>query len=391
MTTEETRDLPYLAWIFGRTLILINTQALRLGKSASSRLFLIGHRLVEAGHHDDFADLILAHVNDWGEDSGEIEAAMAALGAFLLRRSGKLTEAQRRWASLPEPLDEVMSPEAGSLVRYLQAHTEHLLGRYGEARRVYRTVLDEAEAGLRSAPHLPLARRQLADIDMLAGRFNAALAGFSAELHVGGDRIWRAETLRHMGHLYRFNFQFDKAYEAYLSADQIASDAEAEIVGAKILTNLTELTALGKPEDSINYAERAIRANSRFDNRIEVGKCQAAAAIAFARLGDFDQAEKMATDALATQRETGYRSGVIFAHAARCLVEDERGEHHAARQALNEVETLSDALGVYRFYRADLRWKLHGEDPTDGDLVQWLAPTTLAERMRDAFRSNRKF
>jgi tetratricopeptide (TPR) repeat protein len=191
-----------------------------------------------------------------------------------------------------------------------------------------------------------------------------------------------------MGHIHRFNFQIDKAYEMYLSADRIAADADAEIVCAKILTNFSELTALGRPEESVSYAERAIMANSRFDNRIEVGKCQAAAAIAFSRLGDFDQAEKMAAEALATQRETGYRSGMIFAHGARCLVEDEKGDQAAARQALNEMENLSDALGVYRFYRAHIRYKLHDEEPTDGYLAQWLAPTTLTERMRDAFGLN---
>lgn len=191
MPTEEMRDPSYLAWVFGRVLYLINTQVLRLGQSAASRLFLVGHRLIEAGHHDAFADQVVAHANDWGKDSREVQAAVTALDAFILRRSGKLTDAQQGWARLPGPLGEVMSSEAESLVRYLKAHTEHLLGHYEGASQVYRTVLKEAEAALRSAPHLLLARRQLADIDMLSGQFSAALAGFSAELRAGGTQYGR--------------------------------------------------------------------------------------------------------------------------------------------------------------------------------------------------------
>lgn len=377
--SNEQRNLPYAAWIFARTLTIQNSYSVFADKSTASRLFLVGYRLMEAGFQDVFAGQIHANDTDWTRDSTEVHHAVEALVAYALRRRGKLKEARSKWLEIDEVAPVIFTPTALSVMSYLKAHTDHLLGHYDAARNQYQILLQQHPE--RAEPHLLLTRRQLADIQMLKGNFLKAREGFEAELSDKGEPIWHAETLRHLGHLYRFNFCMEKARSAYTDAQLIATNERADIISAKLQTNFVELDSLAAPLSAIERVEEAIEANMHYENLIEVGKCQAAAGVAYARLGNFDRAITMIDAATSTQMNTGYRSGVLFAMTARSYLEFLKGDCSSAAARLKRVESLSQELGVYAFYSAYVHWGLSKKIREIIKIADWLVPEKLEERI----------
>ena len=358
------------AWAFGRCLQFIREHRVGAGDLAS-KLFLVGYRVMEAGGYGSFAPLVRTLSQEMPAQDGcrRTQVALNALCAYLERRTGRLREAHEVWKSLGS-LDG-LSQDASGIIRYLAAHTEHLLGNYADAARVYKGIVEES--GGQGGAFFPYAVRQLADIRMLQGDFEEALGLFNRSRALRPDNAWQAETLRHIGHVYRHNFLFAEAHKCYDEARKLAESSGAKMMLNRLKTNYVELYSWQQPEEALALLEEAKEGNEAFENYIEVGKCLTAGAIASALTGRGNDAENQAREALKVQTGTGYVSGQLFAFCALALTQLMYESAALARETRHEILVLERNIGVYTYYRAVLDYCLgEGLREDVAKLAAWL-------------------
>lgn len=358
------------AWAFTRCLEFMRQHRVGAG-DAASKLFLVGYRAMEAGGYGSFAPLVraLSHEMREAHDCAQSHVVLDALLAYLERRTGRLREASDLWTSLGSADD--LDQDARGIVRYLSAHTEHLLGNYANAVRVYEEVTEQF--GKQGGEYYPYAVRQLADIRMLQGEFDNALKLFERSCNLRRDPTWLAEVLRHKGHVFRHNYLFDEAKEKYDAASELAHECGGMMMLSKLKTNYLELAAWQQPEIALTLLQEAIEGNKEFENYIEVGKCLTAGAVASAMSGRGVDAERQAREALEVQKCTGYLSGQLFALCALALTQLIYQSALLARETRDEIMKLEDKIGVYSFYRAVLDYCLDERLKEDvAKLANWL-------------------
>ena len=128
-----------------------------------------------------------------------------------------------------------------------------------------------------------------------------------------------AELVRHRGHAHRFSLMFDVAEQLYLQALNVVNDAPS--MSGKLYTNLAETRAWLAPELALKDADIATRINTEVGNRLEIAKCEAARAIALARLADPSAAREAWQQSCEQFVALAYPAGVAFALQARVVVE----------------------------------------------------------------------
>ena len=358
------------SWAFARCLVFIREHAVGVGRDASE-LFLTGYRLMEAGGYGSLGALLAATADERSLTHGGAEslAAVDALLAYLHRRTGRLDDASRAWTSLGEQVS--LNRDAAGIIRYLSAHTEHLLGHYTEASRVYEKIVDQPQD--HGAAHYPYAVRQLGDIRMLEGEFGQALTLLEKSRGLRSDDAWEAEVLRHIGHVFRHNYLLDAAKEKYDAADDMARMSASPMLRARLRTNYVELHAWRQPEFALAQLAGALEANREFENEIEVGKCLAAGGVANALLGRCDDGQRLAREALKVQLSTGYLSGQLFALCALALNQCRLGSYAAVDATRREIMGIEQRVGVYRYYRSVLDYCFDEERRRGVDgLARWL-------------------
>ena len=358
------------SWAFGRCLHFIREHRVGAGDLAS-KLFLVGYRVMEAGGYGSFAPLVrvLSREMSAQNDCGQTQVAVNALLAYLERRTGRLRKAHELWTSLGS--FHGLNQDAIGIIRYLAAHTEHLLGNYADAACVYEGIVEDS--GGQGGAFYPYALRQLADIRMLEGKFKEALVLFNRSRDLRHDNVWQAETLRHIGHVYRHNFLSTEAKKWYDAANELAESSGASLIVNRLKTNYVELYSWQQPEEALTLLQEAKEGNEKFENYIEVGKCLTAGAIASAMTGRRDDAEQQAREALKVQEGTGYLSGKLFALCALALTQLMYESAALARETRNEILVLERNIGVYSYYRAVLDYCLGEELRADvAKLAVWL-------------------
>ena len=358
------------AWTYARCLEFMRVHRVGAGDAAST-LFLVGYKAMEAGEYGSFALLVreLSHEMQDACNCARSQVAVLALLANLERRTGRLREASKLWTSLGG--SHGLNQDAAGIMRYLAAHTEHLLGKYAEAACVYEQIKDHF--GNQGGAYYPYVVRQLGDIRMLQGEFGEALKLLDRSRNLRRDPAWQAETLRLIGHVFRHNYLFDDATERYDAAREVAQACGGMMMLSKLKTNYLELHAWQQPEKALTLLQEAVEGNKEIENHIEVGKCLTAGAIASALSGRGDDAEKQARDALEVQQHTGYLSGQLFALCALALSQLIYKSASLARETRDEVVKLEGKIGVYSFYRAILDYCL--DEALRGDvakLATWL-------------------
>ncbi|HSS41484.1 MAG TPA: hypothetical protein VLK37_02930 [Solirubrobacterales bacterium] len=247
-----------------------------------------------------------------------------------------------------------------------------LTGRVSDFGRHRRSVALEAAYLKELGGDYPSARCEFVELERRIDRFDATsrqhvrsrlyladMETMDGELEVGARRLletyesellskadW-AELVRHRGHALRFSFLFETATELYQMAMRATTELRMRALEAKLWTNLAEAGCWRDPTLALQAVGNSTELNERLGNRIELAKCEAARAIALAKLERFGEANEAVVAAQRQADRVGYPAGNAFALQAKALSLALAGRDEAADAAFGELERSVDSLGTY--------------------------------------------
>ncbi|HEU4904970.1 MAG TPA: hypothetical protein VFT19_02500 [Solirubrobacterales bacterium] len=308
--------------------------------------------------------------------------AVSFMRALTSRRRVGVPRALTQFERLGAPRD--LGRHARS-VKLELAYLTELRGNYASVRREFARLSEQAK------PFDPTDRTQLrsrlyhADMLTMDGRFRRAAALLDDASEAVGYRelVNWGELTRHLGHVYRLSFELEKAADLYeLALQRTAPEAPGMI--AKLHTNLAEAYCWFEPTLALEKAYVSLEVHRRGGNEIELCKCQAARAIAFARLGSFPDADEAMEDSKRLGRSAGYPAGVAFAMQAeavrRCLSKDRPGPGHAIGRLRRKVRE----IGTYGHLTVAPIALGDGEGLAAAQAgYEWLDPARMGDRLRD--------
>jgi len=296
------------------------------------------------GFWNELHGLLANHIND---DNPQV-ASIAIVGeAICLRRFGMLNEADKLLEN--NPLSQQLLGHFYYYYRFFCTYIRHLLGNYNEAIKGYGALLEEMsliKSTLDNHIYVQVALKH-ADLLYLKGRFEEAMSLVDHILEQQLSPVDQVEALRIKGHIFRFQMKFSQARLIYSSAMDLVRDSKMIASTGKLLTNYMEVNCLDQPEQTLNYYVDAIDANH--DNDVELCKCYAAAAIAYANKGDIQQALDNAKLSLDKALLSGYQSGEIFAFSAYTYVFQKKGDNSAMLEYQKRLREKVIKLQVYSF------------------------------------------
>lgn len=265
-----------------------------------------------------------------------------------LRRTGQLQKAESLMEQ--DPPEQERAGVWYYMFRYMKIQIGHLLGRYDESLEGYRALTKEMRLVRTTIPdHIfNTVYMKYADLQFLKGNFGASLD--IVEELLGSDRISygdHIELLRIKGHIYRFQAQYEEALTIYMSALKIAEQHNLRAYMGKLFTNLTETYCVLKPEQALQWFERAKEENC--NNDIELGKALAAASAAHTALGDTAQGIELAEQAVSVAEKTGYQSGRAFGLIVLYYAYVQAGKTDDAARTKQLAEEQIGQIGVYEY------------------------------------------
>ncbi len=346
------------------------TQGLRLcGEFSLSAPWLIQatELLVDCG----MWSTLDVHMPQDKEPPDAVMAFLTGLAGLRLRRTGSLKESVR---VLDSALDSnEISEEIRAFLELHRAHAVRNAGSYQDAQRTYGRLASGASA------QRVRARLQLADLQMLRGRFSTSMETLDAleSLDRQLDADLRGEAMRIRGHIHRTNCELDLAELAYRRALTLSRAVDSPAMEGKALTNLAETVCWSDPAQGVVFAEQALSLNRGINNQLEVLKAHVAAALCHRS----SEGEAQAFHIEQARRLIGaceYRAGEVFVRVAETACAVKRGE--AEGQAAQELRALTADLGVYGFWVQISSWWL-GAPRTETVETDWLAdPAVIRAR-----------
>lgn len=360
-----TKDIERISWAYQQAINLLHTYNLTLREKESNLLTQIGLFLIDKGAWKQ-VEKTLEQVDCHSAKF----ARFRFLQALCLRKRGALHDANQAYREI---LDLELSPWT-PLIQFHAAHVSHLLGNYDAAYKVYKNLMSLNEDNSINKDAKLLAIRQGADILMLKGKFRDALNTFTNLVEIESDEIWKAETNRFQGHVYRFNFELTVAEKHYNNALELATSINSTAMEGKALTNLAETLCWVSPQTAIKYSDLAIEKNEQANAPIEIGKAFTAKSISLA-LENPNEAIRIANRAEKLQANNGYKSGILFALNAKGLALFSNNQINDAESILEQIIDLSKSLGdIYPYYPLVLMHLLLKPDKlkTYNKRFQWL-------------------
>lgn len=376
------------AWLFDQIERLIADFDLSISSLDSERLVALGLKLIDSGYgrtSEAAAERLLSKrtAPDWDV----LRVGAEFLRALCLRKRAALSEANLAYNRLLPNISllETYAP----LTRFHSAHVTHLLGRYDEALGEYRSIAEGADVSASTSEVQFLARRQIADVLMVKGRFRDALEGFDKLEGISrNDPLAAAELDRFRGHIHRFNFRLGDAERLYRHALSLAASINAGNMRGKALTNLAETLCWTKPIEAIQHAEDAIRLNEDVNAPIEVGKALTAKAIAQAAVpGQAINGLATAMEAEKRQTTDGYKGGILLALQAQAIACLALGKRSECNEVLGRLRVLSGEVTTYGFLLLPLYVALDSEGVLGQEKeYQWLAFEDTVQEIKTVLR-----
>lgn len=263
------------------------------------------------------------------------------------------------------------------------AYLSELSGDYVGARRKFAKLNDEAQ------PFKPTDRTHMrsrlwhADMLIMDGELqNGSRLLLEAYEELDNSfAIEKAELIRHRAHAFRFSYLLDHAERLYGESMQLVSDVWS--MQGKLHTNLVETRCWHDPKRALDAAELSSECNLRLGNKIELAKCEAARAIALAKLSEPNAAREAVAAAKDHALAAGYRAGVAFALQASAIVE---GLAHNTDGLLTSFDLLAEcvrSLGTYSHLLVAPARLLEEDDEFIAAAidVEWLESDTFEERL----------
>lgn len=343
-----------------------------------ARLVDVGYHLYDAGRWFDLASLA-------AKDSGRGQESAASVVATFIRAL-----AARRTAGIDAALQllEDLEPRSRALADRTRAfdmevaYLTEISGDYSSARERFRVLAAQTE------PMDPTDRTDIrirlhhGDLLTMDGQLVEAsrLLLETSELVTPRAEVEWAELVRQRGHAHRFSYLWSEAEALYRQALRAVGDVPAP--AAKLRTNLAETACWVDAEGSLEDIELAESLNQRLGSRIELAKCEAARAVAFARLDRFVDARRAVQRAQAHADAAGYPAASAFALQALAVIAGlghDRPGHLASFAAL--AATVRE-LGTYRHLLVAPAWLADGDSfETAARSVAWIRPAEVNGRL----------
>jgi len=233
----------------------------------------------------------------------------------------------------------------GKHLKSLQCDKNYLLailGKYKKAEEhiiLFYKSLNINESGYR---YYPIGQIYFADMLMLRGKFISALMEFTTIID---SRILTEaleyESNKAIGHIYRYNFIFEKALE-YYSRGEVKHNKKTE---SYFMTVLCEIYCYTKPQRVIYNFKSAEDINIKINNNNNLGKLYYSRAIAEISNKNFKKSNIFIKKSIATFEKTNYPGGTIFALLAKCYLEysrDGKISKHTKNDIINKINSLDN-------------------------------------------------
>ncbi|HEX8085004.1 MAG TPA: hypothetical protein VF529_12000 [Solirubrobacteraceae bacterium] len=354
-----------------------------MSPASAEALVDAGYLLYDAGYWNELASIATGTSESDGRPVAVVCRFFAALAT---RRIVGIERARERFREL--------APEAAVLGRHGRsveleaAYLDELAGDYAGAREQFARLnppVDDFD------PHDRMQlRARLWHADMLI--MDGALREGSRQLleayellGQGAPLDW-AELVRHRAHAFRYSFALETAERLYRQAMRAVPEVKA--LQGKLETNLVETLCWCDPERALDAAECATAINGGLENRIELAKCEAARAIALARLRDFTAAEAAIGAAHEHAGAVGYRAGTAFALQAEAVAAGLAGDNDGLLDALGRLDDAVATLGTYGHLCVAPAALLAGSARLREAIgaVEWLEEKELPRRLRTYLR-----
>lgn len=305
----------------------------------------LGHYLSDNGYWNEVIKLISSQ-----KQQHQLKPAFDFIQAICLVWKGQLTQAHEIMRRLEISFQTMGRHE--KMAEFIQANIIRLLGNYDQAETLYERLVDKVKIKYEDQKLKSKILRQWGDILYLRGRFKESVNVLDEVITYTSNNFEKAATIRTKGHVFRLNFLFDEAESLYREALVMLQEEKTEGLIGKAHTSLMETLCWSKPTEAITLASKAIQINEEQQGKIELGRIYAALAIAHV-LNDKNLpiAKEYIDLAKNLQIETGYASGVLFAHIAEALVFMAEGDSDKINSALTKIEELTSQLKVYEYLK----------------------------------------
>lgn len=278
--------------------------------------------------------------------------------------------------------------EVESEVMFHYANVVRLLGDYPKADTLYEVLLTRINKDINKKLYVTV-KRQYADMKFLQGDFKDSLTMLQDLIWLNPELEDLTEIYRIKGHVYRFNFDFEKSLEMYEKSMEIAKKHKLIATKAKLYTNMIESLCWTDPERALSYKNRAIELHEMALSKLELGKVYAAVSIAY-RKEDTNKSLDYAQKAIEIQEKIGYKSGVLFGIIAKGMNSIEKNDKISLNKYSELAQHVIDEVQVYSFLMLIFHYITNNKEQMKllQKNVQWLDFEKTLEKIKALTEKN---
>lgn len=192
----------------------------------------------------------------------------------------------------------------------------------------------------------------LIDYYIMEGKFKKAYSYITEKEELISSDLYDIDNYflikRLEGHMWRFNYQFDKAAEIY----QLLMDRYEDIQSLKVylLTNMCETKCFVEPQYVIDHFHETLAYTKQFHNMKNEAKLYYSRGIAYTLKHNYKQAIRDIEKSIQINEEDGYKSGALFAYMAKSFYEyATKGD--ITKRTYEKINALISKNKVYDFLR----------------------------------------
>lgn len=241
-----------------------------------------------------------------------------------------------------------------------QKYTLSLTGDYLSLKKILNIYQDSITDDLPTRWYYMQIQLYIADYQTMEGKFlsaNDILHHLELQLD---NSVFSVNNFfyikRYKGHIFRFNFYMEKAYQEY--NEVLAHPMCSSSMKAYIYTNFIESNCYFNPEyifQNFDIALKAVKDEKQIKNE---GKLYYSRAISNIVIHQFVQAESDIEQSLSLNHKDGYQSGELFAYMAKAYLEFSQ-TNCITENTINVIENLLVNNKVYEYFRLPLAIMLH--------------------------------
>lgn len=231
-------------------------------------------------------------------------------------------------------------------------YTQALAGNYDELERWIDSVDSVLNEQMKGEWFYNRIKIYQADCDVLRGRFKTAemeLLLLENNYYLSTEDYYT--IYRTIGHIQRFNFQLQDAYNTY--SKLLKMYGHNTVFREYLVANLIETQCFFPNKDFIHWAKRVLDSMATPYNVKNKGKVLYGLAIANIVKRNYKSAQKSIDECIRINREDGYQSGELFAYVAQAYLDYARNKK-ISEKTHNNIERLFLQNGAYTFFRLQL-------------------------------------